>query len=179
VRRHLATLGVLVGIATTGCVNLPAAAPLCDDFEVLALLAQSVPAATELPCLALLPDGWKVQDLEVTDERAVFALGHAVAGAEIVQVILDEDCIGVDGNPLADPPDVGADDRRVETTATVYEGMWIRRSEGACITTHIAIGSAAWPDAVGALEPMLTTISRETVAARLRTATAGRLELDG
>jgi hypothetical protein len=170
-------MGVLVGLATPGCVNLPAAAPLCDELEVLALLAQSVPAATDLPCLALLPDGWAVQDLDVTDERATFALGHAVAGAEIVHVILDEDCIGTDGAPLDDPPDVGADDRRVASTATAYEGVWIQRGDGACITTLIGIGSGSWPDAVGALEPMLTTISRDTVAARLRTATAGRLEL--
>src|SRR5215213_879236 len=48
----------------------------CGDLEPLWLMAQSVPSASLIPCLELVPVDWKVAEVAVNNGRSVITLDH-------------------------------------------------------------------------------------------------------
>ncbi len=55
--------------------------PECGTDRLMVLVAQSVPAATSVPCIASLPAGWSVGTVNVRSGRTEFWLSSAVAGS--------------------------------------------------------------------------------------------------
>src|SRR5215207_8780608 len=69
--------------------NLPlGAAPDCGTGRLLILVAQSVPDATQVPCIATLPAGWEQGSVHVKRHRATFSLDSDLGGDEAVKVTL-------------------------------------------------------------------------------------------
>ena len=56
------------------------------------LMAQAVPSATRLPCVASLPVGWSVGTAETIRGKANFAVGVGDGSSEPVTVTLTESC---------------------------------------------------------------------------------------
>ena len=56
------------------------------------LMAQAVPSATRLPCVADLPVGWSVGTSETVQGRANFEVGVSGGSSEPVTVVLTESC---------------------------------------------------------------------------------------
>ena len=54
----------------------------CSDLEPLWLMAQSVPSASLVPCVQLLPVGWTVAEVAVNNGRSVITLDHDRAGKQ-------------------------------------------------------------------------------------------------
>lgn len=84
-------LGVLTAFAlffpTRGTVTTPG----CGTDRAIQLMAQAVPSATRLPCVASLPYGWGVNTAETIRGKATFSLG--ISGAtEPVTVTLTATC---------------------------------------------------------------------------------------
>ena len=52
----------------------------CGDLEPLWLMAQSVPSASLVPCVQLLPAGWTVAQVTVNNGRSVITVDHDRAG---------------------------------------------------------------------------------------------------
>jgi hypothetical protein len=62
-------------LASTGCaVTTTAAMPRCEASQRLGIVAQSVPGAAYLPCVAELPSGWSFESFEVDDDGTRFSL---------------------------------------------------------------------------------------------------------
>jgi hypothetical protein len=64
------------------------ASPTCGSGDVMILMAQSVPSATLVPCVATLPAGFRLDDVHVQRGRTEFALGSDIAGDHAVKVTL-------------------------------------------------------------------------------------------
>jgi hypothetical protein len=63
-------------VVSTGCaVTATAARPKCEASQRLGIVAQSVPGAAYLPCVAELPPGWSFESFEVDDDGTRFSLG--------------------------------------------------------------------------------------------------------
>ena len=62
--------------------------PDCGTSDLMVLIAQSVPSATQLPCVATLPAGWKLDDVHVERGRTTFSLDSDIAGTHAVRVTL-------------------------------------------------------------------------------------------
>ena len=62
--------------------------PSCGQSNLLILMAQSVPTAAEIPCIASLPAGWELADVEVRHGMTRFALNSDVAGPRAVEATL-------------------------------------------------------------------------------------------
>ncbi|MET0325544.1 MAG: phosphatase PAP2 family protein, partial [Ilumatobacteraceae bacterium] len=90
-----------LGVAALGIVSLvvvygmfvPAELPIgeepsCGTERVMVLMAQSVPTAPAVPCLAALPAGWSVGGVRVTRGDAWFWLNSDQAGGHAVEVRL-------------------------------------------------------------------------------------------
>ena len=65
--------------------------PACGTSDVMILMAQSVPTATAVPCVASVPAGWHTRDVTIVRNRARFRLR---SGDNVVEVLLrpPEDC---------------------------------------------------------------------------------------
>jgi tRNA A-37 threonylcarbamoyl transferase component Bud32 len=97
VKRILLAAGVLVGglVAVLATFNLfvPAelegnGTPDCGTSNVMVLMAQSVPSATAIPCLAVLPAGWDLGGIEMKRGESRFWLDSDIAGRRAVTVTL-------------------------------------------------------------------------------------------
>src|SRR6266581_5396814 len=94
----VAMLGVIVvaifaaGKALFPAQDIGARAPECGTGHTMILMAQAVPSATSLPCLADLPSGWNVGGSDILSGRAHFLLNSDRAGNSAVTVTLTRTC---------------------------------------------------------------------------------------
>jgi hypothetical protein len=93
----LASLGVLLIVALTGVGLLfptrgTVTTPACGTGRSMQLMAQAVPTATKLPCIASLPVGWSVDTAETIRGKANFSVGVGGGSSDPVTVTLTESC---------------------------------------------------------------------------------------
>jgi hypothetical protein len=60
----------------------------CGTSDAMILMAQSVPSATSLPCVASLPAGWKQGGMRIERGRGIFWLDSDRAGTDAITVSL-------------------------------------------------------------------------------------------
>jgi hypothetical protein len=78
--------------ALTGCATFSEPVPGCDDPLRLAIVAQSVPTASYLPCLRELPPGWSTSGFDPTQSGTSFLLDSDRSPGRPVRVRLTETC---------------------------------------------------------------------------------------
>jgi hypothetical protein len=147
--RRLATwaLGVLALISLAGCeVGTPPGTPKCDaPGDAMVLVAQSVPSATQLPCVAELPAGWRFEEQQVASRITTFWLGSDIAGTHAVQVELQPGCdiAGAVSVPSTAEDELGLE--RFDRPEQLRPLRLVRfyRFEGGCIVYRYAFSSAA------------------------------------
>lgn len=168
----------VLALAAASCAGLPAVAPTCDDLEVLALEAQSVPSAGAVPCLADVPEGWTVSLFSAGDAGTRFALDHAIAGRETIVVDVAADCRTPDGDvrPGGVPAHVVDEG---DSDADGYTGERLVPLDGGCAAIHLDLATEKWRDVLEEFDRIFTTVDRDLLADRLRDASDGVLRLDG
>jgi membrane-associated phospholipid phosphatase/tRNA A-37 threonylcarbamoyl transferase component Bud32 len=94
-------LAVLTGIGLFFPTRGTVTTPTCGTGQSMQLMAQAVPSATRLPCVAHLPVGWSVGTAETIRGKAIFAVGVGDGSSDPVTVTLTESCPPpVDGSQL-------------------------------------------------------------------------------
>jgi membrane-associated phospholipid phosphatase/tRNA A-37 threonylcarbamoyl transferase component Bud32 len=89
----LVLLGGLTGLALFFPTRGTVTTPTCGTGQVMQLMAQAVPSATQLPCVsAALPVGWSVGTSEIIQGKANFVVGVGDGSTEPVTVTLVESC---------------------------------------------------------------------------------------
>jgi len=107
--------------------------PTCGTDDVIILMAQSVPTASSVPCIAALPAGWSVGDVAISQDRGRFSLASS-DGRVDVTLRPPEEC------STRDLVEVASDDgrlRRFEAAAEPTRGTRTTRTyltDGGCIT---------------------------------------------
>ena len=86
------TLCLLLGSAGACAVEEVLPAPRCDDGGSALIVAQSVPSATQIPCLERLPDGWAVASVTVGETGTVVRLDSDRAGDTAATLRFDAEC---------------------------------------------------------------------------------------
>lgn len=133
--RRWAVVAVLLG--TGGCAQVESqAAPTCvpKGADTLALVAQSVPTATKIPCISSYPAGWHFASLSVRNGETRFTLDSDRAGISAVRVSLLPRC-DVEGATEIASDEPGT--RRFERIISVVNDFKAVRSyafDGGCIT---------------------------------------------
>ncbi len=142
----------------------------------LVLMAQSVPTASMLPCLGLLPEGWTFESLQANEVGATFWLDSAHDGRRVVSVDVSRDC------DVADATSV-----RSEHTGTQrYERVdRLRQSgqlhyvfDGGCVTYDFDAPGALGPEPLAAVFDALKFVQRAEIADIIHDSSDGRLSLD-
>jgi hypothetical protein len=180
-RRLLAVVAclVLAGCAEPVATGFSASQPTCryqgrDGTPLVVLMAQAVPTASLLPCIALLPTGWfPERDLDIRNGRASFALGSDRAGREAVTVVLAATC-DVGGATEVPSDELGT--RRYELVGGVrkgYQGTRYYRFEGGCVTYEFRFTGEGRAVPVSEATLGLGFVSRTNLDIQVREQTGG------
>jgi hypothetical protein len=140
--------------------DLPIAdAPTCGSDDVMILMAQSVPTAGSVPCIAALPAGWSADDVEISQDRGRFSVKSSDRTVDVA-LRPPGDCATLDLVEVATDRD-GL--RRFEPAAQPPPGSQTTRTyltDGGCITYDFVADASVVP----ALDALSFQSRRELVA---------------
>ena len=109
--------------------------PTCENGSRLALVAQSVPGAAYLPCIAELPTGWSFDGADVDDSGTSIRLESDRADRPI-SVALRPSCEIGDATLVAPSDDGTRTYQRIDSIDPRYAGAFIDLFPGGCIETR-------------------------------------------
>jgi len=149
----------------------------CSDLEPLWLEAQSVPSASQVPCVRPLPVGWALGNVAVNDGRSVISLQHDRAG-EVMVARLTAGCdVGQATEQASGQPGV----RRyqlVERQGPDFSAVRFDVFPGGCVTTRIRAPAPNRAEVTAAAPSILGFTPRQQLAQALEQRSGGRLQLD-
>jgi hypothetical protein len=188
--RRAAGVAALAGLAAgalTGCGQTVLigeevlACEVGDDGEPangVVLMAQSVPSASFVPCLATMPLGWHVSELEARNDVARFWLDSDRDGVHAIEVEFTDGC---DTSEATEIPSDRADMRRFEQVSELSPQYVGRRSyvfEGGCVSVLFRLSGRDRTEPLAVATQAIGTVSRERLRAHVHEETGGRLQLD-
>jgi hypothetical protein len=150
----------------------------CSQLEPLWLMAQSVPSASLVPCVQLLPVGWSVAEVAVNNGRSVITLHHDRAGKRAVVVRLTSSC------DLAGTAEVTSEQPgarrylRVDQAAPGFSATRAYAFLGGCITARIRAPAAGGQQLTTETSSAIGFTTRQELRQALSQRSDGRLELD-
>jgi len=150
----------------------------CDHLEALWLMAQSVPSASQVPCLRALPVGWSVANVAVNDGRSVLTLDHDRAGDRALVVRLAAAC---DPSGAVEGPSATQGVRhlqRIESSTGEFIATWFDQFPGGCVTSRLHLTTDPNGEFAAQAPAVLGFTSRETLQEALSQRSDGRLQLD-
>jgi tRNA A-37 threonylcarbamoyl transferase component Bud32/membrane-associated phospholipid phosphatase len=171
----LATLNSRYVLSTEDLVETPLVVKDagCADLEPLWLMAQSVPSASLVPCVHLLPVGWQVAEVAVNNGRSVITLDHDRGGkAALVVTLTAAAC------DLAGATEVTSEQRGARRWYRARDNTRAYKFSGGCVTQRFR---AAGPSALRMRDTAATELgftTRAALQAALSVRSDGRLQLD-
>jgi len=119
--------------------------PTCGTGDLMITISQTVPTATQVPCIASLPAGWTVPEVQARSGHAVFYLDSDRAGHHAVTV----DLLPPDRCNTSDAVEVPSDEagmQRFERPEDLPPHLVSTRFyvfDGGCVTYRFAFGGDA------------------------------------
>jgi len=148
----------------------------CAPHEPLLLMAQSVPTASLVPCIEILPVGWTLGDVVVGDGHSRFTMTSDRGGVLVVDLSVSCDLAGAVEQTSQEP-----EARRYLRVERNAAGLVMTRSytfPGGCVTQRLVAPEASRQQLAGESSSALSFTTRDALAAALRRDSGGRLELD-
>jgi membrane-associated phospholipid phosphatase/tRNA A-37 threonylcarbamoyl transferase component Bud32 len=147
--------------------------PDCGTGDLAITVAQSVPSATLVPCIAALPAGWDLGHVHVERDRTTFWLDSDLGGDRAVEATLTppDEC-DVSGATAVPSDEVGAD--RYEQIDRLPPGLHSTRYylfEGGCVTYRLEFADDATPAVLFDVDQALTFQPRSTLVEHVRETT--------
>jgi membrane-associated phospholipid phosphatase/tRNA A-37 threonylcarbamoyl transferase component Bud32 len=146
----------------------------CGHLEPLWLIAQSVPSASLVPCLQLVPVDWKVTEVAVNNGRSVITLDHDRGGKAAMVVTLT----AAAACDLAGATEVTSEQRGATRWYRARDNTRAYTFPGGCVTQRF---TAAAPSALRMRDTAATELgftTRAALQAALSVRSDGRLQLD-
>lgn len=145
-------------------------APSCEPNQRLGIVAQAVPGASAVPCVADLPAGWSAGGADVRSGTAEFWLRSDRAGDRAARVTLTESCDTTDA--------VRLDDGRDDTTGERFESQTTKAGrvhrvvydvfDGGCVTTWLDLPVETANALSNEVDSIVALYDREALRAELR-----------
>lgn len=170
--RALAALGSLaLVLGSVACTAESGEQPLCSQPEdsILVLEAQSVPSATQLPCIAELPIGWQFGGSLVRDDGSTFWLNHDRAGFRAVEVELVASCDVAEAVEVPPAPDeVGLRTFQKPDSLVPFIGSRMLVFEGGCIVYRYRFAEGSESSLVIEADRAVSVLPRATIVSEVR-----------
>jgi membrane-associated phospholipid phosphatase/tRNA A-37 threonylcarbamoyl transferase component Bud32 len=155
-------------------------APSCESYEALWLMSQSVPSASQIPCVELFPSGWTAGGAQSGNGHSSFALNSDRVGSQAVRVLLARTCtLG----PVTKVPSDQPGTRRYQEVIAVepgqrYQGAIYYVFRGGCVTYRLDFHSDEQARALGEVSLILGFVTRDQLRHELQRRSHRRLQLD-
>jgi hypothetical protein len=155
--------GLLSGCAWTRMASVPLCPGPDRNTATLLLMAQAVPSAAYVPCIAEFPAGWTFGGERIRDRRPEFWMDSDRAGMHAVSVVLTRDC---DTSKAIEVPQEAGEPlmRRYEEPTVLpptLSGSRYYVFPGGCVTYRFSfLDGATYAQVVEATEA-LTFVARE------------------
>jgi tRNA A-37 threonylcarbamoyl transferase component Bud32 len=163
------TVGSLGGFGLVTAPRVPIiSGPDCETSDQLLLMAQSVPTASQLPCLDALPPGWVFDTLRVRDGSSQFQLAYGTTEAPSVTVRLQRRC---DTSGASEVPSDEDGTRRFESVRVVgdnYAGKRVYLFDGGCTVYDFSFFGPRGGTLTSELALGVSFYSRDALAENLR-----------
>jgi tRNA A-37 threonylcarbamoyl transferase component Bud32 len=150
----------------------------CGDLEPLWLMAQSVPSASLVPCVQLLPAGWSVAEVAVNNGRSVITLDHDRAGKRAIVVRLTAACDLAGATEVTSEQPEARRYLRVDHDASGFSATRAYAYPGGCITAQIRAPAASGQQLTTETSSAIGFMTREQLRRALSQRSDGRLQLD-
>jgi tRNA A-37 threonylcarbamoyl transferase component Bud32 len=144
----------------------------CGHLEPLWLMAQSVPSASLVPCVQLLPVGWSVAEVAVNNGRSVITLDHDRGGRAALVVRLTAAC------DLAGAKKVSSEVPGASRWYRARDATRIYDFAGGCVTQRFSAAAPSAPRMSDTASSEVGFITREQLRQALSQHSHGRLQLD-
>jgi hypothetical protein len=120
--------------ALTGCASFSGTVPGCDEPLRLAIVAQSVPSASYLPCIRDLPQGWRATAFDPSQDGTSFLLDSDRSPGGPVTVRLAVTCWtgGASPSPARAPGVLSY--TRLESISPRFAGSMYDVFPGGCVS---------------------------------------------
>src|SRR5215217_544856 len=168
--------GRLIGDGDVENAPIRAQTLRCAPHEPLLLMAQSVPTASLVPCVEILPAGWTLGDVVVGNGRSRFTMTSDRGGVLAVELTASCDLGGTVALASEQP---GA--RRYLRVERNPAGVAMTRAytfPGGCVTQRLTAPAASRQQLAGESSFALGFTTRDDLDAALRRDSGGRLELE-
>jgi membrane-associated phospholipid phosphatase/tRNA A-37 threonylcarbamoyl transferase component Bud32 len=149
----------------------------CADLEPLWLQAQSVPSASLVPCVELLP-GWRILGANARNGWSEFTLDHDQAGNRAMVVRLTPTC---DPTGATETPSQRREVRHYERTerrTNRFTATWYHQFPGGCVTSRLDSTSDLDGTFATQAPRVLGFVTRQALQQALAQRSNGRLHLD-
>jgi hypothetical protein len=166
VRRAL-LLPLLLLVTACG-LSAESAAPLCGDVERMAVVAQSVPSASFVPCADDLPPGWRVTDVEVRRGTTRLALLSDRSDGRAVEIALMERCHPAGASPTPPRVDGARSYLALTSVSPVYAGTAYDVFPGGCLVSDFAFPRGAHIPLMEELGAAVALVPRRELRVDLR-----------
>jgi hypothetical protein len=164
----------VLGVAS--CSSLRTAAPRCDDSRRLAIVAQSLPSASYVPCLDVLRPGWSAMDFDTRSGRTRFVVVSDRDRSHPVEVQLQRAC-DVSAATATTPRADGARTYvRLRSISPRYAGTLFDVFPGGCVTYRFDFARGAHIGLIDDVEHEVRLLARAELALDLRA--EYRIDLD-
>jgi hypothetical protein len=164
--RRASTIVAVLAIAATGCTSSGSSLPACNtvDDSVFALMAQSVPSATQLPCLRELPVGWSFTGSQFRDGSSQLWLDSTIAGVHAVEVDLRSSCDTAEAVEVPPAPDeVGMQSYVRPDDPPGFSGVRFLLFDGGCVAYRYHFTGDAPPTLALEAEEALSFVPRTSI----------------
>jgi hypothetical protein len=148
----------------------------CESHEPLLLMAQSVPTASLVPCIEILPVGWTLGDVVVGDGSSRFTMTSDRGGVLVAELTPSCD-LGGAVELTSEQPEA----RRYLRIERNPAGVVMTRTytfPGGCVTQRLVAPEASRQQLASESSSALSFTTRDDLAAALRRDSGGRLDLD-
>ena len=169
-RGCIALMLASVAVALTGCTaGGGGRTPFCTKFDdgVFVLLAQSVPSATELPCVSEFPAGWKFGGSDISSGLSRFWLDSDRGGIHAVEISLRRSCDTTDAVEERPAPDEAGTRVfvRPDSLKPSFTGIRFLLFDGGCISYTFRFASGASSTLAIEAVAALSLLTRATIVA--------------
>ena len=179
----LATSLALAGCSsdTTATTAVPAC-PQGGDGQAangVVLMAQSVPSASWVPCLATtLPIGWSFHHLDARNGTAYFWLDSDRDGPHAIEVRLEPSCDRQGATEIPSEREGMTRLERVTMTTPHFEGKRYYVFDGGCITVVFRLTGDSRGEGLALATDAVGVVSRTALQKQVHDESNGRLDLD-
>ena len=117
----------------TACSEARGSLPECEAGHRLGTVAQSVPAASYVPCLRQLAEGWTAGNLDIRRGSTRFDLIPGRSGARTVKVSFQETCDASGATPAPPRAEGVRTSIKLESVSPRYTGTLFDVFPGGCV----------------------------------------------